>query len=71
MTGARLAAIQGDLLAKRKQLIAVIADLQARPSSGDAGIDAVNATLCAEADTGLAYIDQFLGQVESCATRAE
>ncbi|MCJ2085828.1 hypothetical protein MKK88_07455 [Methylobacterium sp. E-005] len=71
LSGARLAAIQGDLLAKREQLTAEIADLQARPSSGDAGIDAVNSPLCAEANTGLAYIDQFLEQVENCATRVE
>ncbi|WP_267428599.1 hypothetical protein [Methylobacterium sp. GC_Met_2] len=69
LSGARVDAIRADLLAKREQLAAVIADLQARPPSGDARIDAVNATLRAEASTGLAYIDQFLGQVESCAAR--
>jgi hypothetical protein len=69
LSGARLDAIQADLLSKRAQLAATIADLQARPLSGDVRIDAVNATLRAEADTGLAYIDLFLKQVESCATR--
>ncbi|MCJ2067260.1 hypothetical protein MKK75_00290 [Methylobacterium sp. J-030] len=67
LLGARLTAIKADLLAKRVQLIAVIADLQARPSSGDAGIDAVNVTLRAEAGKGLAHIDMFLRHTEACA----
>lgn len=69
LSGARLDVIRADLLAKRRQLVAMIADLRARPPSGDARIDAVNATLRTEADTGLAYIDLFLEEVESCAAR--
>ena len=69
LSGARLDAIRTDLLAKRMQLTAVIADLQSRPSSGDVQIDAVNATLRAEASTGLIYLDLFLEQIETCASR--
>ena len=69
LSGARLDAIRTDLLAKRMQLTAVIADLQSRPSSGDVQIDAVNATLRAEASTGLIYLDLFLEQIETCALR--
>ena len=71
LSGARLDAIRADLSAKRLQLAAVIAALQARPPSGDVRIDAVNATLCAEAGTGLTYIDAFLRLVEGCALRIE
>ncbi|MCJ2097267.1 hypothetical protein MKK82_00320 [Methylobacterium sp. E-046] len=69
LSGARLDAIRAALSAKRLQLAAVIADLQARPPSGDVRIDAVNATLRAEAGTGLTYIDVFLQKVEGCAVR--
>lgn len=60
LTGARLDAIRADLLAQRVCLAKVIADLQSRTSSGDARIDAVNATLIAEAVKGLAHIDVFI-----------
>ncbi len=69
LSGARLDAIRTDLLAKRVQLTAVIAELQARPASGDLRIDAVNATLRAEASTGLIYLDLFLEQLKTCASR--
>lgn len=69
LSGARLSAIRDKLVEQRAQLATVIADLRTRPPSGDLRIDAVNATLCAEADTGLAYLDLFLGQVETCASR--
>jgi hypothetical protein len=69
LSAASLDAIREDLLAKRVQLVAVIADLQARPPSGDTRIDAVNATLRTEADTGLTYLDLFFEQVEACAVR--
>lgn len=69
LSGARLDAIRADLQGKREQLAAVIADLQARTPSGDTRIDAANATLRAEATTGLAYIDQFLKQAVSCVAR--
>lgn len=69
LSGARLSAIRGKLVEQRVQLAAVIADLQARPPSGDLRIDAVNATLRTEADTGLAYLDLFLVRVETCASR--
>ena len=70
LSGARLDVIWADLLVRRVQLAAVIADLQVRPLSGDARIDAVNATLLTEAGTGLSFIDQFLDQVEKCNLRA-
>ncbi|MCJ2068144.1 hypothetical protein MKK75_04845 [Methylobacterium sp. J-030] len=70
LSDARLDVIRADLLAKRRQLVAMIADLRARLPSGDARIDAVNATLLAEAGIGLGYVDQFLEQVGACALRA-
>ncbi|XYD12644.1 hypothetical protein R1A27_34430 (plasmid) [Methylobacterium sp. NMS12] len=65
LSEARLDAIRTELLAKRAELAAVLADLQARPSSGDAEIDAVNITLSVEAGVGLAHIDQFIAQVDA------
>ena len=67
LSGARLDAILIDLLDKRAVLTKVLADLQSRPSSGDARIDAVNATLIAEASKGLAHIDIFILSTEACA----
>ena len=69
LSGARLNAMRADLLAKRQQLVAVIADLQMRPPSGNARIDAINATLCTEASTGLSHVDEFLEQIEMSAAR--
>ena len=64
LSAARLAAIRERLQVQRVQLAAVIDDLGVRPPSGDLQIDAINATLRAEAGTGLSYIDDFLEQVE-------
>lgn len=64
---ARLDAIRADLLAKRAGFNWLIADLQSRPPSGDARIDAVNAALIAEAGKGLAHIAVFIQHTEACA----
>jgi hypothetical protein len=67
LSEARLDAILTDLLAKRAELAKVLTDLQSRPLSGDARIDAVNVTLIAEASKALAYIDMFIQHTEACA----
>lgn len=69
LLGARLVAIQANLLAKRGQLAAVITDLQVRPPSGDARIDAISAPLCTEASTGLSHVDEFLRRIDIFAAR--
>ena len=67
LSGARLDAILTDLLAKRVGLAKVLADLQSRPPSGDARIDAINATLIAEAGKSLSHIDVFIQHTQACA----
>lgn len=71
LSAARLDAILAHLNGHRADLVAVIAELRTRPSSGDARIDAVNATLRVEASKGLAQIDLFIGQAETCAGAAK
>lgn len=70
LSAARLDAILAHLNGHRADLVAVIAELRTRPSSGDDRIDAVNATLSVEASKGLAQIDLFIGQAEICAGAA-
>ena len=50
--------------AKRSELVAVIDDLQSRPSSGNAQVDRINADLCVDAIHGLGHIDQMLRLLE-------
>ena len=70
LSAARLDTILAHLNGHRADLVAVIAELRTRPSSGDDRIDAVNATLSVEASKGLAQIDLFIGQAEICAGAA-
>lgn len=70
LSAARLDAILAHLNGHRADLVAVIAELRTRPSSGDARIDALNADLSVEASKGLAQIDLFIGQAEICAGAA-
>ncbi|SFM72344.1 hypothetical protein [Methylobacterium pseudosasicola] len=70
LSAARLDAILAHLNGHRADLVAVIAELRSRPSSGDARIDALNANLSVEASKGLAQIDLFIGQAEICAGAA-
>ena len=71
LSGARLDAILADLHVKRAELAKVFAELQSRPASGDARIDAVNVTLMAEAGKALAYIDMFVQHTEACAASVD
>ncbi|UIY43517.1 hypothetical protein [Methylobacterium radiotolerans] len=67
LSSARLDVILARLYEQRAVLVAVITDLQTRPSSGDAQIDALNADLRVEADKSLAQLDLFIQQAETCA----
>ncbi|MCJ2117288.1 hypothetical protein MKK65_12080 [Methylobacterium sp. J-001] len=66
LTTARIKAILTKLRSQRTELAGVIADLQARPPSGDGRIDTVNANLCIEASKGLAQIDRLIQHAETC-----
>ncbi|MCJ2092801.1 hypothetical protein MKK67_09845 [Methylobacterium sp. J-072] len=70
LSAARIEAILVKLGAQRAELTAVLADLQARPPSGDVRIDALNADLSVAASKGLAQIELFIEQAEACAVTA-
>lgn len=67
LSSARIDAILAHLREQRAMLVAVITDLLTRPSSGEAGIDALNADLRVKADESLAQIDLFIQQAATCA----
>lgn len=68
---ARVEAMLADLQVKRAELIAVLADLQARPPSGDDWIDSINADLSVEAGKGLAQIDVVIRHLQGHGAVAE
>lgn len=68
---ARVDAMLAELRVKRAELVAVLADLQARPPSGDDWIDSVNADLSVEAGKGLAQIDVVIQHIQAHSVVAE
>ncbi|WP_157862040.1 hypothetical protein [Methylobacterium sp. Leaf361] len=64
LTAARISLLLESIQAKRSELVAVIDDLQSRPSSGNAQVDRINADLCVDAIHGLGHIDQMLRLLE-------
>jgi uncharacterized protein involved in exopolysaccharide biosynthesis len=68
---ARFDAILTKLRGQRVELASVLADLEARAPSCDAPIEAINAELRDGAREGLAQINLFIQQAETCRTTAE
>ena len=64
LTAARISLLLESVQAKRSELVAVIDDLQSRPSSGIAQVDQANADLSVEAVKGLGQIDQVIRLLE-------
>lgn len=67
---ARIDVILANLVGQRAELVAVIAELSRRPSSGNTRIDALNADLRVAARDGLVQIDLFIEQTQTCAAAA-
>ena len=71
LSAARLDVISQRLRAQRTQLVAVIAELQARGSSGNVQLDAINTDLGSEADKALVQIDLLIQRAQACTTTSE
>lgn len=65
LTAARISLLLTSIQAQRAELMAVIDDLQARPPSGDAQVDRLNADLRVEAVRGVGQIDQMIRLIEA------
>lgn len=65
LSAARIAAMLAKLRAERTVAETVIADLGARPPSGDCHIDAINADLSAAACEGAAQIEMLIHLIET------
>ena len=70
VSAARIDAILAHLCGQRAALVAVIAELVRRPSTGDTRIDALNADLRIAVLNGLVQIDLFIEQTQACAAAA-
>ncbi|MCJ2085836.1 hypothetical protein MKK88_07495 [Methylobacterium sp. E-005] len=70
LSAAQFDAILMTLLRQRAELLAILANLEARASSRDARIEAINAELCVEARNGLAYIELFIQHAGTSALTA-
>jgi uncharacterized protein involved in exopolysaccharide biosynthesis len=71
LSAAQLSAILTRLREQHDELTAIIADLETRAPSGDTRIDTVNADLSVAARKGLAQIELFIQQAETCAVTAD
>jgi hypothetical protein len=71
LSGAQRDAILTSLLEQRGKLVAVIADLRARPPSEDDRINTINADLRDNATEGLAQIDQLIQHVDAYTTSSQ
>ncbi|ONF46449.1 hypothetical protein [Methylobacterium radiotolerans] len=67
LTAARIDTILEQLRAQHAELAALVADLEARASSGDRELDLLNAVLRVQASRGLSWIDRIIGLAEASA----
>lgn len=67
LSAARIDAIRTRLSRQHAELVALIDELAARPSTGNGRVDALNADLGVEATKALAQVELFMRQAEICA----
>ncbi|AWV19807.1 MULTISPECIES: hypothetical protein [Methylobacteriaceae] len=70
LSAARIEVILAKLRTQRTEMAALLADLQARPPSGDIQLDTINADLSVAVSKGLAQIELFIQQAKTYAERA-